>query len=557
MRDEALQEAGKNLEKNIANSISSVSVSKKIIISKTNDSTGIQIIIDDGNDDDVFVKDNFMGKKESNNKNHRYTQRTKIIKRIEKTVENEETNDNEEDDYEPYYTERNRKSENFEVITKFPLNFTDIGGYDSVKKEMYQIVDLLKNHTKYSNYNIRVPKGLILEGPPGNGKTLFAKALAGEAHTGFISVSGSEFQDKYVGVGSGKVRELFNLAKNNRPCIIFIDEIDALGRKRSTDGELSTSERDSTLNELLVALDGFKNTNGVFVVGATNRVDLLDKALIRPGRIDKNIHIGSPDTKTRKRIIDIHIKGKPYDESIVLEDLIEQTNGFSGAQIENILNEAMLNALRDNRPIFSDNDVDIVVNKQMVGWQPTEHEFTDELLEKIAVHEMGHAILGMISLSHPKVKNVKINLSSPNSPGYTVFEPSTSAIYTREYLFERLTILLGGRVAEEIIYNRSVTTGAINDFEEAHSLAEKMILYYGMGSNGAIYNNYNTMSDFYKQLVDEEIQALIQNAYITAKNELLKRKDILMEGSKILQEKKVLSANNLHNLLLNVRGFSV
>jgi cell division protease FtsH len=449
-----------------------------------------------------------------------------------------------------YASNKNKKSENFEVISQSPVNFTDIGGYDSVKKELYQIVDLLQNHTKYAQYNVRVPKGLIFEGPPGNGKTLIAKALAGESGTGFIAVSGSEFQDKYVGVGSSRIRELFALAKKNVPCIIFIDEIDALGRKRASDGELSTSERDSTLNELLVALDGFKNITGVFIIGATNRADLLDPALVRPGRIDKRIYIGLPDPKTRRAILNIHLHGKPRDTTVVVEDLVDQTNGLSAAQIENVLNEAMLYALRENRHQFTRDDIESITNRIMVGWQPTEHQFTSDIIDHIAIHEMGHVIVGMLSQHHSNVTKVIINLSSPNSPAYTVFEASNSNIYTREALFEHLMILLAGRIAEEMVYGVSVTTGAINDFEEALKLAQKMIVYYGMGKTAI----YPSMSDKYKQIIDEEVNTLLNDAYGYAEFIVRNSKDFILEGADWLKRDKLIRIEALNELLQTKYG---
>jgi len=438
-----------------------------------------------------------------------------------------------------------KKSENFEIITKSPVSFRDVGGYLNIKRELEQCIDILSNYTKYAPYNVRTPKGLILEGPPGNGKTLLAKALAGEARTSFIAVSGSEFQEKYVGVGSSRIRELFKLAKDNVPCIIFIDEIDALGRKRSSDGDTSGNERDSTLNELLVALDGFKNTSGVFVIGATNRADLLDSALTRPGRVDKRIYIGNPDSTTRRAVLEIHSQGKPYDNSVVLEDLVELTNGLSCAEIENLMNEAMLNALRHNRQEFTSSDLDVILNKMLAGWQPSDHEFTSNIIDQIAIHELGHCIVGLLSSHHSKMTKVIINLSAPNSPAYTVFESSTSNILTREALFEHLMILLAGRIAEEAFYGVSVSTGAINDFQEALKLAEKMVCYYGMGKKLI----YPSTSDKYKEIIDTEVAVLIQDAYEYAEYIISNAKGFIQEGATLLKQNKVLKAETLLALI--------
>ena len=465
---------------------------------------------------------------------------------------NDENNGNDDyDDDDNYRQIRNKKSENFNIITKHSIKFADIGGYENVKNELLQCVDILTNYHKYANYSIRVPKGIILEGPPGNGKTLLAKGFAGEAKVGFIAVSGSEFQEKYVGVGSSRVRELFKLAKKNAPCIIFIDEIDAIGRHRSGDGETSSSERDNTLNELLVALDGFKSTSGVFLIGATNRFDLLDQALTRPGRIDKKIYIGHPDSETREAILEIHSKGKPYDESIIINDLVDLTMGLSGAQIENMLNEAMLNALRENRQTFTIKDVDNILNKMLAGWQPTEHHFNNDIIEHIVIHEMGHAIVGLLAEHHSKMTKVIINFSSPKSPGYTVFEASESTIYTREALFEHLAILLAGRIAEETYSNVSITTGAINDFEEAYKLATKMILYYGMGSKVI----YPSNSDKYKEMIDDEVTHLIDEAYAYAQFIVRNSWGLIMDCADILKRDKIMHASQIMEMIASGNYF--
>ena len=348
-------------------------------------------------------------------------------------------------------------------------------------------------------------------------------------------------------MGASRIRELFELACDNLPCIIFIDEIDALGRKRSSDGETSNSERDSTLNELLVALDGFKNITGVFLIGATNRADLLDSALLRPGRIDKRIYINNPDKETRKHILNIHLKGKFFEQDINIDDIVENTAGFSGAQLENLVNEAMLLALRENRESFGVKDLELVYNKMLVGWQPSEHKFTEQMIDQIAIHELGHAVVGMLSKHHGKMKKVVINLSSPNTPAYTIFESSTTNIVTREALFEHLMILLAGRIAEEIFYDVSVTTGAINDFEEALKLAEKMVCYYGMGKQVI----YPSKSEKYKEMIDSEVVTLINDAYGYAEFILRNSKELITEGSQILKDNQLLKAEQITELIDN------
>ena len=516
--------------------------------------------------DDVFMNNNVINNNNNNNETYEVPRVKIIINRNPSSFlsglgiqfnptdgEDRDNNDNSDypdDDLNGHRRNMNSgssytKTKNFEILKNPTTNFNDVGGYENVKDELRQSVDILKNFKKYQKYNVRVPKGLILEGPPGTGKTLIARALAGEARCSFIPVSGSDFQEKYVGVGPTRIKELFRLARENIPCIIFIDEIDAVGRKRSSDGESSSNERDNTLNALLVELDGFKNSTGIFMIAATNRADLLDNALTRPGRIDKKIFIGLPDRITREAILNIHISGKPHDSSIDLPNLVEITEGLSGAQIENLLNEAMLNALRYNKTEFNFNDFDIIMNKMMAGWQPNEHEFTSDIIDHIAIHEMGHAVVGFLSKHHSKMSKVVINLSSPKSPGYTVFESSTSNIYVREALFEHLMILLSGRIAEEVFYNVSVTTGAINDFEEALKLAEKMVLYYGMGSNII----YPSNSEKYKELIDNDVIELINNAYNYANMLIISCKDLIFETSEMLKKDKLLKADDLNALI--------
>ena len=437
--------------------------------------------------------------------------------------------------------EESDKSENFEVIKNIDFKFKDVGGHDKIKEELMQCADLLTNYQKYSKYNVRTPKGLILEGPPGNGKTLLAKGFCGEIDVGFIPVSGSQFQEKYVGVGAARVRELFELAKENIPCIIFMDEIDAIGRKRS--GDESKQDHDSTLNELLVNLDGFKSTNGIFIMGATNRIDLLDDALIRPGRVDKKIYVGNPDKKTRDAIIQIHIKGKPHNMNI--NQLIDLTNGYSGAQIENLLNEAMLYALRQNREIMTISDIEITSNRILVGFQSTDNVVTPEILAQVASHEMGHALVGIFT-KYKKLIKVTINLSSPNSLGFTLFEPNETQLLTRQNMIHEIMTLLAGRVAEELLFH-TLTSGASHDFVQARKYAEKMILDYGMGQKAIIPHG----SDKYKEILDKEIDDIILEAYYSTKSLLQKIEPLLKDCADTLVKDQVLKEEDIQNKIKN------
>jgi cell division protease FtsH len=432
------------------------------------------------------------------------------------------------------------KSENFQVMKNIDFKFKDVGGHDKIKEELMQCADLLTNYEKYSKFNVRTPKGLILEGPPGNGKTLLAKAFCGEIDVAFIPVSGSQFQEKYVGVGAARVRELFDLAKQNVPCIVFMDEIDAIGRKRSSDE--SKQDHDSTLNELLVNLDGFKTTNGIFIMGATNRIDLLDDALIRAGRVDKKIYVGNPDKKTREAILRIHIEGKPHH--INLHHLVEVTNGYSGAQIENLLNEAMLYALRQNRETMTMQDIELTSNRILVGFQSTDHVITPEVLAQVATHEMGHALVGIFT--NKKLIKVTIHLSSPNSLGFTLFEPNERRLLSRENMIHEIMTLLGGRVAEELMFH-TLTSGATHDFHQAKKMAEKMIIEYGMGRKAIIPHG----SEKYKEIIDKEIDDVLMEAYYKTKTLLHRIEPLLKNCADTLMKDQVVKEEEIQSKIKN------
>ena len=486
--------------------------------------TFIHNYIDNENIYDDFDEDGF-----NNEYDYEFKPRSNKINIIINTNPNQNSNKNKEDS----------QSENFQLIQNSSYTFNNIGGYESIKEELMQCADILLNYTKYAKYNVRIPKGIILEGPPGNGKTLMAKCFSGEINIGFIPVSGAHFQEKFVGVGASRVRELFDLATKNVPCIIFIDELDALGRKRSSD-QNSNTEHDSTLNELLVNLDGFKSANGIFIIGATNRMDLLDSALIRPGRIDKNIYIGNPDDETRKKILEIHLVNKPIEQSITIDYLVELTNGFSGAQIENLLNEAMLYVLRQNRYQMDNSDLNIIANRILVGFQSNKNHLTEDVLYQVAVHEIGHALIGLLT-KHRNLIKITINLFSPKTLGFTLFEPASTTIQTKEQLITEIMVLLGGRIAEEIIFkNTNISSGASHDIQEVKKIAEQMIVHLGMG-------NKIVISDQSK--INEEIDNIISIAYARAKNILTNTEPLLKDAAKLLTIHHELTPGNITNLI--------
>lgn len=391
------------------------------------------------------------------------------------------------------------------------FNFTSIGGYTDIKDELGQVLDFVKFPDEYEKYGVRLVKGLLLEGPPGNGKTLMARCFAGEAKMNFVTCSGAEFTEKYVGVGASRVRELFAFVRKNEPCILFIDEVDALARKRGDDDQPSNGERDQTLNQLLVLMDGFHSSKKVLVIGATNRVDTLDSAILRPGRFDKIIHIPNPDATTRREILDIHASRKPVNAS--MEEMVRLTKGFSGAQIENLLNEATLLGIRQKSLPVTLPQLENMREKMIIGQTSNlKRNMTEATSRRIAIHEVGHLLMALQSSSYERPHKVTIDSVNPkNSLGYTMFESEEidDGIYLREYLQDKIKVLLGGRAAEEVVYGNSVSTGALSDLEKAMSVARTMIMDHGMGRS--IINPF--FSETYKKRIDEQIHRLVHDQY--------------------------------------------
>ena len=421
-----------------------------------------------------------------------------------------------------------------EEMPKSQYNFTNIGGYHSVKEELIQMKDLLMNKDLYKEYNVRTPKGLLLEGPPGNGKTLLAKCFAGECNFSFISCSGSEFTEKYVGVGAQRVRELFQKAKRKQPCVLFIDELDALGGKRSTSDEGASNERFQTLNQLLVLMDGFDSDSmsQIFIMAATNRKDILDDALLRSGRFDKIIHVPQPDSETRRAIINIHKEGKPIDPNLNMDGLIEITKGFSGADIENILNEASLEVLRKGTIIKSMDIFEQVRDKILVGTSNQKRTLSQEIKERVAIHECGHLLISLMCPLHEQPTKVTIDTSGKGTLGYTFFSlmEEKSGLYSKQYLKEKIMTLLGGRIAEEIFYAGEVSTGAIDDLNRVMDIAKRMVTEHGMVKKPI----FSFMSEKNKNMIDEQINEIIDEAYQEVYEKVEQNKKIFLYFQKEL-----------------------
>lgn len=397
------------------------------------------------------------------------------------------------------------------------FNFSNIGGYTTIKQELSQVAHMMMNPINYTQYNVRVPKGILLEGPPGNGKTLLAKCFAGEINCNFVRCAGSEFNEKYIGVGSARLRELFKFASDNQPVVLFIDEFDAIGRKRSGPQETSGGERDTTLNQLLVLMDGFENIPNMLIMAATNRVDILDPAVIRPGRFDKFIHIPNPDFQTREEIVHIHKKCKPID--VQDSDIAQMTSGFSGAMIENLLNEATLWGIRNSKLPITRDMLDDIRQQIVFGTASMTRNISIAIQKRIAIHETGHLLNALVSQYYDKPVRVSINLSNKNSLGQTVFqrEDEDDGIFVREYLDDKIRVLLGGRAAEEIMFGYSSSTGSLADLESAFQLVRRMIMEFGMGKHIV----YPFLSEDYKKRIDEEIHHYIHEAHYNAKQVIL------------------------------------
>lgn len=445
---------------------------------------------------------------------------------------------------------------------KKKVSFNDVAGADEEKQELIEVVDFLKDPRKFAAIGAKIPKGMLLVGPPGTGKTLLARAVAGEAGVPFFSISGSDFVEMFVGVGASRVRDLFENAKKNAPCIIFIDEIDAVGRQRGAGVGGGHDEREQTLNQLLVEMDGFGDNEGVIIIAATNRADILDPALLRPGRFDRQIMVDRPDLKGREAILKVHARNKPLAEDINLETIAMRTPGFSGADLENLLNEAALVAARSDKKQIEPEDMDEATDRVIAGPAKKSRVISEKERNIVAYHESGHTIIGMVLDEADLVHKVTI-VPRGQAGGYAVMLPKEDRYFmTKPELLAKITGLLGGRVAEEIIFNE-VSTGAHNDFQRATSIVRKMVAEYGMsdkigplqfnGNNDQVFLGRDMQSeagysDAIAYEIDQEMQSLINICYEHAKEILTEHKEKLELIAKTLLKVETLDAAQIKSL---------
>ena len=420
------------------------------------------------------------------------------------------------------------------------VTFADVAGCDEEKEELVEIIDFLKNPRKYAEIGARIPKGVLLFGNPGTGKTLLAKAVAGEANVPFFSISGSDFVEMFVGVGASRVRDMFKTAKENAPCIIFIDEIDAVGRQRGAGMGGGHDEREQTLNQLLVEMDGFTPNLGIIVMAATNRPDVLDPALLRPGRFDRQITISLPDVKGREAILKVHARNKHLDSAVKLDEIAQRTPGFSGADIENLLNEAALLAARSNRKVITTPDIDEAIDLVMMGPAKKSKKYTEKEKRLVAYHEAGHAVIGLKLENASVVQKITI-IPRGQAGGYNLMTPKEETYgKTKSELLETITGYLGGRVAEELVFG-DVTTGAYADFQSSTRIARAMVTEYGMSSLGPVqyehsggsvflgrdYLKEKNFSDQVALEIDKEVRKIIEECYEKAKTVISENRDLL------------------------------
>lgn len=438
------------------------------------------------------------------------------------------------------------------VAQTVKVRFSDVAGAEEEKEELQEIVEFLKSPKKFTEIGARIPKGVLLVGPPGTGKTLFAKAVAGEANVPFFSISGSDFVEMFVGVGASRVRDLFEQAKHNMPCIVFIDEIDAVGRQRGTGLGGGHDEREQTLNQLLVQMDGFENNEGIIVMAATNRADILDPALLRPGRFDRQIYVQVPDVRGREAIFKVHAKNKPLSSDIDFKVLARLTSGFTGADIENLLNEAAILAAREGHKTISMSDVNEGINKVIAGPQKKSRVVTEHDKRITAYHESGHAIVAKLLPNCDEVNEVSI-IPRGMAAGYTITRPTNDDNHvTRGKLMDEIAMMLAGRVAEEIVI-KDISTGASNDIQRASTIARKMVTEWGMSPLGTIYLgnpehevflgrdfNQQGMSPETAAKVDAEMKNILDECYAIATKIITENRELLDNMVKILFEKETI-----------------